>query len=154
MNVLRSAALCVLLACAPAALADKLELTNMDVEGVLAFHAELEQVLGTRDYKHISMRDRQEIARAQQLIRSRLQGKQSLDQLTEAGRIDVFNAHEHVVALIEEAEGDRLVCDRRKIAGSHTVQTVCDNASNVERSRKKLALEEIYRKNINRPAGM
>jgi hypothetical protein len=153
MHAIRIAAVAALMWMSNVALADKLELTNVDVDGMLAYHAELAEVLRTRDYKHISMRDRQEIDRAQSLIRSRLEGKSTMSELTEAGRLDVFNAHEHVVALVEEAEDDRLVCDRRKVAGSHTMQTVCDNASNVERSRRKLALEEVYRKNINRPGG-
>ncbi len=129
------------------------ELSNMDIDGMLAYHAELAQVLREKEFAHISMRDRQEIDRAQSLIRSRLEGYKSMSELTEAGRVDVFNAHEHVVALVDEAEDERMQCNRRKIAGSHTMQVVCEKASDADRSRRKLALEEIYRKNINRPAG-
>ena len=141
----------MLLLASPLVLGGAPKLTNMDAAGLLAYHTELAEALDTRAYSHISARDRQEIDRAQSLIRERLAGHSSLDELTEPDRVDVFNAHEQIVAIVEEAADEQLVCTRRKVTGTHRVSVECETAGKLDRSRRALATEEVYRHDLNRP---
>lgn len=69
--------------------------------------------------------ERDALAGAQSELRAVLEGKASMAELDDASKQAVFNAHENVVAPVNEAEDERMVCTRTKRFGSHRHQLEC-----------------------------
>ncbi len=110
-------------------------LQNMSVQEFLAFHNTLDKKLDTRDYNHVSNADREAIAKAQAEIRETLNGHTDIKELDDAARLRVFNAHERVVALWDDAEDNRTICERRKKVGSHRPELVCTTVAERRNAR-------------------
>jgi len=110
------------------------KLSNMSVAEFLDFHAKVARDLQTKQYEHVNERNRELVAKEQKRIRDTLYGRQSLADLEELDRMAVFNAHESVVAIINDAELDKVTCRRQHKMGSRMPQTVCTTA----RERKQL----------------
>jgi hypothetical protein len=62
-----------------------------------------------------------------------LEGRQSIDELTNADKLRLINAQEHVNAILVQHDGRRLICERVTPTGSHRPKNVC--ASLAERKR-------------------
>lgn len=110
------------------------KLSNMSVDEFLAFHTKLSRDLTTRKYDYVNSRNRERIAKQQEQIRGVLAGHQSMSELDDADRTAVFNAHESVVAILNDAELDKVTCRRQHKMGSHLPTTVCQS----ERERRML----------------
>jgi hypothetical protein len=146
----RAAAIAMLLVCftAPAS-ADSAgiqapRVSNMTVTEFLAFHHKLAAKLDSRPYEHVDNEQRREVADAQGDIKRLLEGKSSMDELTEAERASLFNAHERVVAVMNDAELDRMICKREQKIGSHRGELVCRTQRQIRDER------EAYRRNNQR----
>jgi hypothetical protein len=100
-------------------------LQNMTVQEFLDYHASLQRDLQSRKFDHVSNRDRLAIEAAQNEIRTALAGQSDIQALPQEARVAVFNAHEKVVAIMNEANLDRVTCKREHQLGSHRPRTVC-----------------------------
>jgi hypothetical protein len=110
------------------------KLSNMSVAEFLDFHKKLARDLETKKYDHVGNRSRELVAKHQKKIRDTLYGRQTMADLEEIDRMAVFNAHESVVAILNDAELDKVTCRRQHKMGSRMPQTVCTTA----RERKML----------------
>jgi hypothetical protein len=110
------------------------KLSNMSVAEFLDFHTKLARDLETKKYEHVNNRNRDLVAKNQKKIRDTLYGRQSLADLAEIDRMAVFNAHESVVAILNDAELDKVTCRRQHKMGSRMPQTICTTA----RERKQV----------------
>ncbi|MBK8283542.1 MAG: hypothetical protein IPK97_00940 [Ahniella sp.] len=54
-----------------------------------------------------------------------LDGVEVIEELAHVDRIRLFNAQEKVNGLLLQHDGDRLVCEKTKVTGSHRPRTVC-----------------------------
>ncbi|HET9485367.1 MAG TPA: hypothetical protein VFO79_15505 [Xanthomonadales bacterium] len=104
---------------------DAPKVSNMTPKEFLAYHADVAKKLDSRSYEHVDNEQRRDVASAQAEIKSVLDGKRSMDELTDAQRIELFNAHEHVVSILNDAELDRRICKRVKKIGSNRGELVC-----------------------------
>jgi hypothetical protein len=104
------------------------KLSNMSVAEFLDFHSKLARDLETKKYEHVNNRNRDLVAKNQKTIRETLYGRQSMADLGEVDRMAVFNAHESVVAILNDAELDKVTCRRQHKMGSRMPQTICTTA--------------------------
>jgi hypothetical protein len=115
-----------------------LRVENMNREQFLAYHSKLARDLETRKYEHVSNSSRDKIAESQAKIRQTLEGKASLEQLDSDERVRLFNAHEHVIAVLNDSELDRVVCKRQHQLGSHRPKLQCQTV----REQQEIAAQQ------------
>lgn len=116
--------------------AKALEVQNMSVEEFLDWHAGVAKRATTKEFDALSRTEREQLAAAQAEIRGALDGKTSMAELDDAGRISVFNAHEKVLVLVNKAEDERLICTQKKRLGSHRHQLECRTVAQIRESRE------------------
>lgn len=104
---------------------DAPKVSNMTPKEFLRYHSDVARKLESKSYEHVDNERRRDVASAQAEIRSVLDGKTTMDELTDAERIGLFNAHEHVVSILNDAELDRRICKRETKIGSHRGELVC-----------------------------
>ncbi len=75
--------------------------------------------------KPLSTREQDIFNAADRDIRSVLQGKDDIEQLTRRERERLINAQERVTAILTGAEDDRLICRRERTVGTHFQRTTC-----------------------------
>jgi hypothetical protein len=100
-------------------------LSNMSAADFLAFHDQVAKTLTQRSYAFVDERAREKIASAQQDLRSALRGVSDIGAIDDDTRRQVFDAHERVVAVLNQAEGNRVVCTKEHQVGSHFPKTLC-----------------------------
>ena len=104
------------------------QVADMSVKDFIAYHDRLERNLGTKQYDYVNAANRAKIARDQEAIRKSLAGHQSLDELDAASRSKVVAAHQNVLAIMDDAELDKVTCKREHVMGSRMGKTVCSSA--------------------------
>lgn len=117
---------------------------NMTAQELLAYQDRIDRDLDKKQFDYVNSANRAKIEREQDVIRNTLAGHENLDELDENARMKVFNAHENVVAIMNDAELDKVTCKREHKAGSHMGKTVCTSARE-RRSSTEAARETITR---------
>ncbi len=120
-------------------------LSNMPAEQFLRWHDEVDRKLRTTRYEHISVADLAEVDREQARIRRLVGSHASMDELSGDDQLAVFNAHERVVAILEDAEDDRVICRLRFIVGSHLPVSVCSTVGELRAASRALGRDELFR---------
>ena len=148
-----------LLATLPALAADRAEspsrmstapsIGNMDTPQFLAFHADVRRDVEAGKYRDLSARDVATINAQEDLIDSRLHDGKTFDELSERARLDVFNAHERIVAMINGDAEQRLVCRKEHQVGTHKPRVVC-----LSEHDRDLAAQQNQLRNIHKDASL
>lgn len=115
--------------------ADDLVVANMGVAEFLDWHAEVARRARTNEFNALTKDQLAELAAAQAELRTILEGRANMGELDVDAKLRVFNAHEIVLALVTQAEDDRLVCKQEKRLGSHRHQLVCRTAKQLREER-------------------
>ncbi|MCC7248726.1 MAG: hypothetical protein IT473_08885 [Lysobacter sp.] len=79
-------------------------------------------------FKDMHDGDRDRLLKQQDRLLQMLDGHQNLDELRVEQRVEVFNHLQSVNAAVTQAEDDREVCERTRLAGSHRFTSVCMSA--------------------------
>ncbi len=115
----------VMLACSHNVISQ--ERQNLDANAILiqqqSIRADAEA--GKDRYKGMKDTTRQELYKHQDVVSRLLQGKAYTTDLPEHDQVTVFNALESIEAILNNAEDQRMVCERYKPTGSHRVKTLC-----------------------------
>lgn len=91
-----------------------------------------------KTYSEISPSDRQKVTTSLGRISSLLGGAGSVEQLSEATKVEVFNEQELVNTVLTQAHEDsRLVCTREKKVGSHRTTNNCMTVAERRRAREQ-----------------
>ncbi|RPE76997.1 hypothetical protein EDC50_2250 [Vulcaniibacterium tengchongense] len=98
-----------------------------DSEAILAQQRQIraEAMAGKGRFKDLDPARRSELFAQQDEVTRLLTGTSRTSELSETDRIAVFNALEAVEAIVNQAEDERMVCERHKPVGSNRLQTVC-----------------------------
>ncbi len=100
--------------------------TVLDVDTFLAYQRTVrDEVTGGRRFRHLDNETKRKLFRAQDELFGLLDGKESIDDLSEGDKVSVYNAQHVVAAVLADAELDREVCKRERALGSHRVTTTC-----------------------------
>jgi hypothetical protein len=115
--------------------AEELVVSNMTPTEFLAWHAEVARRANTKEFEALTKDERASLAAAQAELRGILDGRATMAELDVDAKLRVFNAHERVLALVMQAEDNRLVCKQTKRLGSHRHQLVCRTAKQLREDR-------------------
>ncbi|HZX78937.1 hypothetical protein [Lysobacter sp.] len=126
-----------LILCASAAFAS----TDRDallIDDIRAQQSEIRAGVESRSgpYKSLSDAQRNELLSRQGRMLRTLEGKQSIEELSEQQRVDVFNTLEWIEGVVNNSEDERMVCERRPILGSHRKERVCKTEAQWARERE------------------
>lgn len=101
-------------------------ITNMDRGQILSWLDQLNRDLNDKKaYGHVKDAGRHEIEGSEGIIRNLLGRVKSLDELSEPQRVELFNANEKIISVLNDSEKDRLVCVREYPTGSHRPVVSC-----------------------------
>ncbi len=109
---------------------------NMTMREFRDFHSRLASDLERPESADLSNRERLIIRDLQSQIKYLLMGKKSVGELGEKQQIKLFNLHEHVISILNESERSRMICERRRMAGSHFKNLECLSLRERERARQ------------------
>ena len=100
---------------------------NMDAQAILKQQQDIRAEVENRSgrFKHLTEEKRERLFANQGTVSSLLKGRQSMQDLSEVDRIAAFNALESIEGILNQAEDDRMVCERVKPIGSNRPKTVC-----------------------------
>ena len=100
---------------------------NLDAKAIVAQQAEIRAEAAARSgrYKDMPAAKREELFALQDKVSKQLAGRTTITELAEADQIAVFNALEAISSIINQAEDERMVCERYKPIGSNRPQTLC-----------------------------
>ena len=100
-----------------------------------------------KTYAEISANDRQRVTASLNRISGLLGDAQSVDQLPQATKVEVFNEQELINTVLTQAREDsRLVCTREKKVGSHRTTNTCKTVA--ERRRDQEESQNALRRNM------
>jgi hypothetical protein len=97
-------------------------------------------------YKDLPSNTRSELLAKTSLLLRLMEGKQSTNDLNEEQKMEVFNTLEWIEAAVNNAEDERLICERRQILGSTRKERVCKTAAQL-RAEHEAARERLDRRN-------
>ncbi|HZH43200.1 MAG TPA: hypothetical protein VEY50_03835 [Lysobacter sp.] len=95
-------------------------------------------------YGSLDEKKRQALFDHQDKVTRLLEGKRSVDDLSQTDRIAVFNSLEAIESIVNDAEDDRMVCERVKPVGSNRPKTVCMTVA--ERRAAREAANHMHRR--------
>lgn len=105
-------------------------------------------------FKDVPASKRNELLDRQNRVIEITSSAQSVDQLDDESRIELFNSLELIRATVAKAQGDRKVCEKSRLVGSNRYQVVCMTASEREkiRAQTREALGREVRCNLSAAA--
>ena len=86
-------------------------------------------------FKDMNSPERAELAGQQSRLLAMIEGKSDVSELPDAEQVVVFNLLQEINATINDAEGDRMVCEYTRKVGSHRKTKVCMTVSQREEMR-------------------
>lgn len=100
---------------------------NLDAQAIVAQQAAIraETLSRTGRYKDMPAAKREELFALQDKVTKQLADRATTTELREQDQIAVFNALEAISAIINQAEDERMICERKRPVGSNRTQTVC-----------------------------
>lgn len=102
---------------------------------------------GRGAFKDMAAPDRDSLLAKQDRVLTLLQGRQSIDQLSEAERLELFNTLEEIKGVVTNAEDSRMVCQRVKVVGSNLPQRVCMTVAQ-RREQQEQARARMLKANV------
>jgi hypothetical protein len=121
---------------APSAGATPIETATSPVAEFLAYQDTIRERFENDQPRKLSRNEWARLERAQAVLRSRLEGRTSLDELSADARTDVFNAQEEVAALIRGEESERVICRRERPTGSNIGVRTCRTIAEINQARE------------------
>ncbi len=123
-------------------------ISNMERDDVIDWLDKVDRDLASPKFRHVKDDDRERIDRASRDARRMLAEVQQLAGLSETQRVDLLNDTQQIVGILNGAEGDRLICERESITGTHTRVVVCvtQRERDLAREMTQSDLREIERR--------
>lgn len=129
------------------------EAAQASVADILAEQREIRAALqaGDEKYRYLDPPRRRQVYAAQKKLFALLDGRDSLDGLGADDRITVFNALEEIKSNLARQEGDEMVCERAKLAGTHRSELVCMTRAERDRRAKSATQALMNRQACTEP---
>ncbi len=100
---------------------------NTDARAIVAQQQEIREdaVAGKGVYGDLSERDRRRLMAEQDKVLALLEGKERSTELSQIDQTALFNSLESISAIVNQAEDERMVCERVRPTGSNRAERVC-----------------------------
>jgi hypothetical protein len=117
-----------------------------DLGAIRAQQAEIREDAraGRGIYANLSETQRTELFSRQDATLRLIEGKQTPDELSEPERVKLFNQLEAIEALVNEAEDQRMICERVSTIGTNRKQRVCKTVAQ-RRQEMQMAQDMLNR---------
>lgn len=92
---------------------------------------------GSGAFADLSGRERDALVQKQDVLLGLIEGTQSVEQLDEPVRMDVFNRLEEIRAIVDKAENNRVVCTYETKVGTHMKTRICKTVAERQRDREQ-----------------
>ena len=102
-----------------------------------------EVLSGKGAFKDMDASARNDLLRNQEILFDLLKDKELTTQLSETDQVRVSNSISSIVALVNNAEDDRMICRREKMTGSHRPETICKTVA-----QRRVEREEARNRNL------
>ncbi|MFC4727402.1 hypothetical protein [Coralloluteibacterium thermophilus] len=137
MKTFKIAAFAAMMACASAAGAQQM-LVETDAEKILTQQRQIRTDLesGTGRYADTKSHTRAAILREQDVVFRLLDGRSSSTELRRDDQMALFNSLEAIAALINDAEDERMICERQRVVGSNRRERVCKTVAQIRMERE------------------
>lgn len=103
--------------------------------GQVAEIVESEMAPGGR-FGDVSAAERAQVSALLVEMQQIVAGKQTLKDLNEDERVALINAQERANAILAKRDGERLICKRRQLVGTHRSETFCERADDKKRRNR------------------
>lgn len=111
---------------APAVAKDKSPEVVKDVPTFLEKQAELRKAIeSSKKYSHVKPAAKEKIFAAQDRLAHLLAGHTTVEELNTDDKVAVFNAQSEILAQLDQAEPDRVICENEMPTGSHRPTVSC-----------------------------
>lgn len=132
-----AAVFCALLASAPAGAADETPRPPTVREIVTQqSHVRAMVVAGRGPFKDLSADERKVLLDSQTRVLDLLDGHNAIDELSVDERVELFKHLQSVKTALNRAEGDRQICERSRMVGSHRFRWVCMSPDEYRRYKR------------------
>ena len=101
--------------------------------------------VGRGIYENLSDAQRAELFTHQDAALRVIEGKQTADELSEPERLKLFNQLEAIEALVNQAEDQRLICERVATIGTNRKERVCKTVAQ-RREEMRFAQDALNRR--------
>ena len=110
---------------------------NFDAATIRAQQAQLRSDAEARRgaFKDIGESERAELSRQQDIVERLTRDVNRTTELREAQQVELLNALEHISAIVNRAEDERLVCRRHRPIGSNRPTTTCRTVAQLKADR-------------------
>ena len=128
---------------APVLAMDKQPEVVRDIPTFLQKQAELRaDIEKSKKYSHVKADAKKKIFAAQDKIEGLLKGHHSIDELNADDKVAVFNSESEIVAQLDEADADRMICTNEARTGSHLPTVSCTTQR--DRDKQREAVRNTY----------
>jgi hypothetical protein len=118
-----------------------------DVPTFLQKQAELRDAIQhSKKYAHVKPEAKQKIFAAQAKLETLLKGHKTVDELAQDDKIEVFNAQTEIVAQLDDAEPDRVICSNEAKTGSHLSSVSC--MTKRDRDEQRENVRKLYQNGV------
>lgn len=102
-------------------------MVNTNAKKIVAEQQAIQQELGEKRgrFQAIKPAQREQLTSKQDTVLRMLDGKSLTTELSSADQLRLLNELEAISAILNDAEGQRLVCERQKTVGSNRPKNVC-----------------------------
>lgn len=101
-------------------------------------------------YGYVPSNDRPKIEEQLSVMANLLKGVEVIEELSSEDRVRLFNAQEKINGLLLQHDGQRLVCEKTRVTGSHRPRTVCMTYAEREAAREdSQRLFRVHNRGIN-----
>lgn len=116
---------------------------NFDAATIRAQQAQLRSDAEARrgPFKDIGESERAELSRQQDIVDRLTRDVSRTTELREAQQVELLNALEHISAIVNRAEDERLVCRRHRPTGSNRPTTTCRTVAQLRADRVSVEQE-------------
>jgi hypothetical protein len=101
-----------------------------------------EDIEHSKKYSHVKPEAKQKIFAAQDKLAGLLKGHQTVDELSTNDKVEVFNAQTEILAQLDQAEPDRVICSNESKTGSHLPTVMCTTKR--DRDAQRAAIQKMY----------
>ena len=111
------------------------ETAQPTVQQILQQQKEIQAALQAGDpaYRYLDPMRRREVYAAQRKVFSQLEGRQDISELGADQQLVVFNALELIKSTLARREGDEMICERERLAGTNRYEMACMTKAERER---------------------
>lgn len=119
------------------------EASQPTIQQIVQQQKEIQAALQAGDpaYRYLDPMRRREVYTAQRKVFTQLEGRQDMSELSADQQLVVFNALELIKSTLTRRDGDEMICERIRLAGTNRYEMAC--MTKAERERRADSAKDV-----------